>query len=147
MPDDSLFGHALKLVDGDLQMANTRLVEIAGSDNLAQALQLRVLTPLASDIFNTTYGLDITSAFTEPNPVYVVKQIIKLNLVRTLATDTRVAEVRDILFEDDPDFISRHPEFDPAQILDDRHRRLWRVEVIIQTANNQLQSLIAALET
>jgi hypothetical protein len=147
MPDDNLFGHGLKLVDGDLQITNNSLQEIAGRDNLLQALQLRILTPLASDMFNTTYGLDIGPAFTEPNPVHIVKQIIKLNLVRTLATDARVAEVRDILFEDDPEFSSRHPELGPTQILDDRHRRLWRVEVIVQTTNNQLQTLTAAVQT
>jgi hypothetical protein len=75
-----------------------------------------------------------------------VKQVIKLNLVRTLATDRRVADIRDIFFEDEPDYQERHPEVGPAQVLDDRHRRIWRADVIIQTIDNQTQTLAAVVQ-
>jgi hypothetical protein len=144
--DDTFFGHGFKLVNGDLLVQDGRLAEISGQDNLLQALALRILTPLAQDVFNTTYGLDVSAAFTEPNPLNVVKQIIKLNLVRTLATDRRVADIRDIFFEDEPEYRERHPEVGPEQVLEDRHRRTWKVDVIIQTANNQTQTLTAAVQ-
>jgi hypothetical protein len=67
VPDEQLFGHALKLTNSDLDLEQGQLVEISGRDNLLQALALRVLTPFGSDAFNTSYGLDITSAFTEPH--------------------------------------------------------------------------------
>jgi hypothetical protein len=147
MPDDTLFGHSLELVDGDLQMIGGALQPIAGRDNLLQALSLRILTPFGTDVFNTSYGLDIASAFTDPNPVNIVKQIIKLNLVRTLGTDPRVVDIRDIFFQDDPEYLNRHPDIQPEQVLDDRHRRLWKADVIIQTIDNQVQTLAAAVQT
>jgi hypothetical protein len=141
VPDDSIFGHSLKLVDGDLAIVDGRLVEVQGRENLAQALVLRLLTPLGTDIFNTTSGLDIRSALTEPNTVRLVKELIKLNVVRTLGTDARVLDVRDILFEDDPEYRVRHPEITDEQVIDDRHRRFWRIEVILESADNQTQTL------
>src|SRR5438093_953339 len=129
MPDNTIFGHSLKMVDGDLVVQDGGLQEIAGQDNLLQALVLRILTPFGSDIFNTSYGLDIRAAFTEPNPVHIVKELIKLNLVRTLGMDPRVHDVRDIIFEDDPAYSARHPEVSPERVRDDRHRRSWKVDV------------------
>jgi hypothetical protein len=55
-----------------------------------QALLLRVQTTFGSDRFNTTYGLDVTNAFTQPGTVSEVKSLIKLSLVRTLGTDPRL---------------------------------------------------------
>ena len=147
MPADSVFGHGLKVKQGDLDFAAGQLTEIFGRDNLVQALVLRIQTPFGSDIFNTSYGLDIRSAFSEPNSVAVVKELIKLNLVRTLGTDGRVRDIRDIvfLFEDDPDYRARHPELTDAQLADDRHRRAWKVEILIDTADNQTQTLTATV--
>jgi phage baseplate assembly protein W len=97
------FGRGLRLDDGDLVMSSGRLQEVEAVANLSQALTLRVLTPFGSDPFNTDYGLDISEAFIEPNTISVVRQLIQLNLVRTLATDPRVRDVREITFDDDPD--------------------------------------------
>jgi hypothetical protein len=143
MPDNAIFGHSLKMVDGDLVMQDRSLVEISGQNNLLQALVLRILTPFGSDIFNTSYGLDIREAFTKPNSVPIVKELIKLNLVRTLGMDSRVRDIRDIIFEDDPEYRARHPEISPEQVRDDRHRRSWKVDVILDTADNQTQTLTA----
>jgi hypothetical protein len=141
MADESIFGHSLLIADGDLVLRDNTFAEITGEANLRQALRLRILTPFGSDLFNTTYGLDIRSAFVEPNTAFVVRELIKLNLVRTLATDTRVQDVREILFEDDEEYRARHPDTTDQQIVDARHRRIWRVEVIIETATGESQTL------
>jgi hypothetical protein len=109
-------GHSLRLDDGDLVLAGGGLEEVAGRENLAQALVLRVLTPLGSDPFATTYGLDVRNTFTEPVATHVMKELIRLNLVRTLSLDARVREIRDITFADDPT---------------SRQNRLWTVTVTL----------------
>jgi hypothetical protein len=124
-------GHSLRLVDGDLAFAGRGLAEVHGRDNLVQALVLRILTPLGSDPFATTYGLDVRHALTEPVATHVVKELIKLNLVRTLSTDPRVREVRDIVFPDDPANVAANPALDADAARLRRQRRLWAVEVTV----------------
>src|SRR6187399_50330 len=92
------FGRGLLVEDGDLVFEGGDLAEVTGIKNLVQALTLRILTPLGSDRFATTYGLDVREAFTTPNSVRVVKELLKLNLVSTLTADPRVSEVRRVTF-------------------------------------------------
>lgn len=122
-------------------MASGAMIEVAGRENLIQALQLRVLTPFASDAFNSAYGLDVTEIFTQAVSPGTARELIKLNLVRTLGTDGRVQDIQDIIFEDDPQYLVRHPDVTAARALDDRHRRLWNVDVIITAIDNQTQTL------
>src|SRR4051794_29007886 len=98
MNDEQLFGLGLALDDGDLLFARNDLAMLSGKPNLLQALTIRVLTPLGSDIFNTNYGLDLSRVFSQPATLRLVKELIKLNLVRTLATDARVREIREVNF-------------------------------------------------
>ena len=131
-------GRSLAVEDGDVvfeQVAGVaRLREVAGMPNLMQALELRVLTPLGSDRFNTLYGLDYEQIFGSEEGLRMVKELIKLNLVRTLATDNRVADVRDIFFQDDEEYLARHPEVSELELRADRVRRRWEVEALLDTA-------------
>ena len=124
MADERNFGRSLLLVDGDIAFedydGNGRLREVEGRANLLQALELRVLTPLGSDRFHTEYGLDYAQIFGSPEGLRMTKELIKLNLVRALATDPRVAEIHEIRFLDD--------EKDAA-------RRKWTVEVELATVD------------
>src|SRR6266496_6289311 len=117
MDRDKPFGYSLALIDGDIAFDNGTLRIVEGKRNLLQALELRVLTPFDSDPFNTTYGLDVKDAFTLPGNIRMVKELLKLSLVRTLATDPRVRDIRDVIFEDDPAYRARHP-----QVMEDRVR-------------------------
>lgn len=141
MNRDDPFGYSLALVNGDLVFENGTLKTVSGNRNLLQALELRVLTPFGSDIFNTSYGLNVEQAFTQPGSMHLVKELIKLSLVQTLGTDPRVHDIREVLFEDDPTYLARHPELSPQDISTDRRTRYWRVEVVIQTADTQAQTL------
>jgi hypothetical protein len=153
MSDNSLFGSSLALVDGDIVFMDTliagkngsesarTLKPVTGRDNLLQALELRVLTPFGSDPFNTTYGLDVKDAFTLPGNSRMVKELLKLSLVRTLATDPRVRDIRDVIFEDDPGYRARHPQVTEETIRADRQARLWHVDVVIETIDQQTASL------
>ncbi|MGI8334814.1 hypothetical protein ACRYCC_33090 [Actinomadura scrupuli] len=125
----SPFGRGLLLDDGDLVMTQGRLREVEGAANLSQALTLRVLTPFGSDPFNTGYGLDIAAAFTQANSVSVVKQLVQLNLVRTLGTDPRVRDIRQVVFDDDPNL----PEINRAAVRNAHRHRVWTVQAELET--------------
>jgi hypothetical protein len=131
------FGHGLLVDDGDLALERdpvtnvSRLRTVSGQANLVQALVLRIRTPLGNDEFNTTYGLDVANIFTQPTGARMTKELIKLNLVRTLGTDPRLREVRDVVFLDEPEFLAQHPEHDARQARQRRQERLCRVQVTI----------------
>jgi phage baseplate assembly protein W len=138
------YGHSLALVNGDIVFQGGRIVEVSGQDNLLQALELRVLTPFGSDIFNTTYGLDVRQIFVEPNDVRMVQEIIKLNLVRTISLDPRVRDIRDISFIGDAAYLEQHPDLSEDAlegIRIERRRRSWRVEVVVETIQGQTETL------
>jgi hypothetical protein len=141
LESEERFGNSLFLDEGDIVLENGDLKPIMGKANLGQALVLRVLTPFGSDIFNINYGLDMTEAFTRPLGLHMVKEFIKLNLVRTLGTDPRVREIRDILFEDDPRYLDQHPKLSPQSIQDLRHKRIWQVDVILDLIDGQTETL------
>jgi hypothetical protein len=133
-------GHSLLLADGDIAFADHGLVEAHGRENLIQALVLRVLTPLGTDPFATGYGLDVQHMFTQPVATHVVKELIKLNLVRTLSTDPRVSEIRDIVFPDDAETVAANPALDADAARIRRQSRLWRVAVTIIAVDQTTQT-------
>lgn len=128
MNQDQPFGNSLALEDGDIVFANNTLQMVSGTDNLLQSLELRVLTPFGSDIFNTTYGLDVTQAFTQPGSIRMVKELLKLSLVQTLGTDPRVQDILDV-------------QFSEVQVGDLQHSRSWTVNVVIHTVDAQTTTL------
>jgi hypothetical protein len=139
------FGRGLELDDGDLVMDGGRLREVEDVANLTQALTLRVLTPYGSDPFNTGYGLDVTQAFTEPNGIQLVRELLKLNLVRTLGTDPRVRDIRRIAFDDDPPPPGAAPASTEA-LRSARHRRTWTVQAELETATGAQLTLLVDLK-
>jgi phage baseplate assembly protein W len=126
------FGRGLLLDDGDLVFRHGDLVEVTGIENLVQALTTRILTPLGSDPFNTRYGLDVTSAFTEPNSPRTAKELLRLSLVGALGTDPRVSDVHQITFDDDPERLAAGPEA-VARARTARITRAWSIEADVDT--------------
>lgn len=141
MNSNDPFGYSLAVIDGDIVFENSELREVSGQANLLQALRLRVLTPFGSDMFNTNYGLNVQQAFTQPNGIRMVKELLKLSLVQTLGTDPRVSDIRQVLFEDDPLYQAQHPELSAQDINADRRTRYWRVDVVLDTIDAQTQLL------
>jgi hypothetical protein len=136
------FGRGFLVDDGDLVLTGGRLAEITGIANLAQALTLRILTPLGSDPFDINYGLDVRQAFTAPNSTRIVKELLKLNLVGTLTADPRVTEVRRVTFDDDPDRLAADP--DAARTA--RLSRKWTVVVEVDTVAGTTATVRANVE-
>jgi len=146
MAADHRFGFGLKLDRGDVAFETNSanklvLTEVGGTENLAQALVLRLQTPLGNDRFNPNYGLDIGAAFTQAASARAVRSVIKLSLVRTLGVDARVSDVQEVLFEDDPEYRARHPEVTDQHVRDIRHQRVWKVDVLIRTIDGDIQLL------
>lgn len=125
MAATSPLGRSLLLRDGDLVLADGGLVEVSGAPNLLQALTLRVLTPLGDDRFNPGYGFDAADVFTRATTVRGGRDLVQLNLVRTLATDPRVREIRSVVF------------LDPPQAT---RRRTWPVVVTLVTVDGTQQT-------
>lgn len=121
MANTADLGHSLELSDGDITIDGGRLVEVSGLANMVQALTLRVLTPLGSDRFAITYGLDVIGVFAQAVGTRTAQDLLRLSLVRTLDTDPRVREIRDITV------------LGPAPGSD---RRLWPVVVTVVTIDS-----------
>jgi hypothetical protein len=115
------YGIGLLLDDGDLMFESGAPVKISGLPNLLQALRVRILTPWQTDPLNGRYGLDLRAALTTGLVRDAMKAVVRLNLIRTLAADPRVSEVRSVVFDDDPEYQSHHP--DVAVVPGDGERR------------------------
>jgi|SRR5579863_5156558 len=147
MPDvpTSFFGTSIALVDGDFTLVNGDLAMVSGTANFGQALQVIVETPFGSDQINVNYGLDIAAIFTVANSIRAVKDVIRLNLVKSLSTDNRIREIDEILFDDEAGFAALAPEFaggNPGAIA--RHGRVWHAVIALTTVAGSQQQVIVS---
>ncbi|MBO3084868.1 hypothetical protein [Cellulomonas fengjieae] len=110
--EQAAYGRALALDDGDLVLDAGRLEEVGGVACLRQGLELRLATPWASDRLDVRYGLDVRDTFTAALPRPMVKDVLRLSIIRSLAGDPRVASVDRVLFDDDPEYLAAHPGTD-----------------------------------
>jgi hypothetical protein len=141
----SVFGTSIALVDGDFSLVNGGLALVSGRDNFGQALQVIVGTPFGSDQINVNYGLDIAAIFTVANSVRSVKDVIRLNLVKSLSADDRVREISEILFDDEAGFAALAPEFasaDPGATA--RHGRVWHAVIAVTTVAGGQQQVVVS---
>jgi hypothetical protein len=124
-------GHSLELRDGDLVVGGGRMAEVAGPANLVQALTLRLLTPLGSDRFCTTYGFDAADVFTRAVDTRTALAALRLNVVRTIGTDPRVSEVRAVAVLDPPAGVAR---------------RYWQAVATVVAVSGTAQTVAVQLE-
>lgn len=143
-PDQTLQGTSLALADGDFTLANGDLMTVSGQLNFVQALQVIIGTPFGSDQVNVNYGLDVEAIFVTANTVRSIKDVIRLNIVKSLASDDRVREIKDIVFDDEPGFALLAPEFagrDPATTA--RHQRIWHAVIALATVAGPQQIVVS----
>ncbi len=107
-PKQTAFGRTLQLVNGDLAFENGDLAMFEGRDNLLLAMQVMIETPFGSDVFNVNYGFDLFSVMSVPQTVSSSQAVIRLNIVKSLTQDDRVREVKEVVFDDEPRFLSSH---------------------------------------
>lgn len=149
-----VFGTSIALVDGDFTLVGkpdeagierSDLELVSGRENFAQALRVIIETPFGSDQVNVNYGLDIAGIFTIANTVRSVKDVIRLNLVKSLSADDRVREINEIVFDDEPNFTQLAPEFgggNPGARA--RRGRLWHAVVTFTTIGNDQQQVVVS---
>ena len=123
------YGVGLVLDDGDIVLSGGRPETVSGLPNLMQALELRILTPWGSDPINAGYGLDLRDVFTIGLSRDAMKALIRLNLIRTVAADPRVAGLRGVLFDDDPAYLAAHPGATAPVGSDARRRALVEIDL------------------
>ncbi len=98
------FGFSLLLQDGDLAFSYDgdnvlELQTVSGIANLAQGLNITVLTLLGSDIFNLLFGLDIYGILRGGYTLAMTKQLIRLHIIKTITSDDRVQRIEDLVFD------------------------------------------------
>lgn len=146
-PTPTPFGRSLLLADGDLPIADGDFTIVTDKINFLQGMQVMIGTPFQSDIFNMTYGFDLIAALSSANPPQVIKEFIKLNVVKSLNTDDRVRDITDFAFDDELHFYDLSPTSDPDALeIVRRTSRQWQAIVVIDTvtgaaANLTLQGL------
>lgn len=134
MPTPTVFGRSLRIDDGDLAFVAGDFVVAEARDNFFQGMRHMINTPFGSDVFNVRYGFDLLSCLSAPQPPSVVKQLIKLNIVKSLSTDNRIRQIEDIVFDDEPRFYELSPTSSPdANANARRLSRKWQAIVIAQT--------------
>jgi hypothetical protein len=99
-------GRTLALDDGDLAVVASptgavTLAELTGVDALGQTLTLALETQLGSDPMHAGYGLDATALGAHAYGVRSRKEYLKLQLVRCIASDMRVKQILELLFDDE----------------------------------------------
>jgi phage baseplate assembly protein W len=142
----SVFGRGFRLDDGDLPLVNGDLVMVAGRDNFLQGVRIMIDTPFASDVFNIRYGFDLLACVSAPQPPAIVKELIRLNIVRSLSTDDRIRQIREIAFDDEARFFELSPESDPGE--HERNRRLsreWQAIVLMETVEQPASVIVSGV--
>ena len=113
MPTDpdkpTSFGRSLRLIDGDLVFEQEDLAMIVGRDNFLQGMQVMIETPFATDVFNVNYGFDILGILSSPSSVPRTKDLIRLNIVKSISQDNRVREIKEVVFDDESALLRNLP--------------------------------------
>jgi hypothetical protein len=130
----SILGRSFRLVGGDLSFIDNDIAPIVDRDNFLQALQVMIETPMGSDVFNVSYGFDLLNSISAPQSVSLIKDLIRLNIVKSLSLDDRIREIKEIAFSDEPRFFEISPEFEPEESRKLRKQsRRWQAVVVLQT--------------
>ncbi len=142
--DNALLGRSISLSDGDFSLVDGDFAMVGGRQNFAQGLQVIIGTPFGSDAVNVNYGLDIAAIYVTASSVRSVKDVIRLNIVKSLAIDDRVREISDIVFDDETGFAALAPEFsgaDPGATA--RRSRLWHAVVSLALTTGAQQVVVS----
>lgn len=140
-----LFGTSLQLLDGDLVLSGSDLALVSGRDNFGQSLRVMIGTPFGTDPINVNYGLDVASIFTTAQTARSAKDIVRLNIVKSLATDDRVSQIGEVVFDDEPDFAVLAPTLaggDPGATA--RRTRIWHAIVTFTAIDGSQQATLVS---
>jgi phage baseplate assembly protein W len=95
-PDGDL-GRDLALTPGP---AGGDLARVADMDNLGQSLEIALTTLAGSDIFNLAFGFEGLAAIAEETGSAMIRERLRVAVIRVLQADPRVRRVSDVRLED-----------------------------------------------
>jgi hypothetical protein len=109
------------------------LATVEGMDNLVQCLEVGLTTALGSDLFATEFGFDGVNALVEETNPLLVRERVRISIVRLLGRDARIRRIVDLKLLDRRLEVSAAPDGE-----DDLATRLerWRsvsVDVAFET--------------
>ncbi|WP_373652559.1 hypothetical protein [Schlesneria sp. DSM 10557] len=133
----NVLGRSLLLEEGDLVLTDGEdgrdFTFVSGRDNLSQGLRVMIGTAFGTDVFNVNYGLDMAAILTTAQTKQAVKDLIRLNLVKSISQDDRITMISEVVFDDDPRYYELMPGEDPNENeIIRRNTRKWLVIVVIQ---------------
>jgi hypothetical protein len=113
------------------------LAGIAGEANLTQCLTVALTTALGDDVFNTGFGFDGLRALAEETNALMVRERVRVSIIRLLKRDPRVRNIVDLKILDRRLDLTTRPtdENDP-----DAWRTL-RVNVVFETVAGETATL------
>jgi phage baseplate assembly protein W len=71
-----------------------------GMDNLVQCLEIALTTTLGSDVFDTGFGFDGLTALVEESDPVLVRERVRVGIIRLLRADPRVRRIVDLKLVD-----------------------------------------------
>lgn len=86
-------GRDLKLAKGPNGLD---FVRVEGMDNLAQSLAIALTTRLGDDVFNSQFGFDGVNALAEETDPILMRERIRIAIIRLLCKDRRVRRIVDV---------------------------------------------------
>lgn len=128
----TVFGRSLRLADGDLAFEQGDLAIVRGRENFLQSIRVIVETPAGSDVFNVNYGFDLAGILQAATSVRHTKELIRLNIVKSVSQDSRVREIKEIVFSDEDRFADLVPGLADGARPSARMRE-WHAVVIVET--------------
>ncbi|MCP4259936.1 MAG: hypothetical protein GY774_20845 [Planctomycetes bacterium] len=132
-----ILGKSLQLLNGDLHLADGDFTMVSGLDNFIQAMPVMIETPFSKDIFNVNYGFDLMNSISKPQGIRMTKELIRLNIVKSLSLDNRVREIKEIVFDDDPRYFElNHQENAEESRRNHKRTRSWQAMVVLQTVSD-----------
>ncbi|QVN21768.1 hypothetical protein [Burkholderia pyrrocinia] len=78
-----------------LDLARVELI-----DNLGQSLSIALTTALGSDLFNVGYGFDGINAIAEETNPVLMRERIRIAIIKVLRADPRIRRIVDVKLED-----------------------------------------------
>ena len=72
------------------------LARVSGMDNLIQDLRMALTTLVGSDIFNVAFGFDGLNAMADETEPLLVRERIRVSVVKVLQADPRVRNILDV---------------------------------------------------
>ena len=84
----------------DLQLATGQngldFAALDGIDNLSQCLEIGLTTALGADVFNVGFGFDGINALVDGTDPTLVREQVRISVIRLLQSDSRVRSIIDL---------------------------------------------------